>query len=65
MKVKSGRRGTARRVLEKWQLYVLLLPALLWLAVFAYYPMYGLLIAFKDYKGMDGNSGQPWAAPLI
>ena len=65
MKVKSGRRGTARRVLEKWQLYVLLLPALLWLAVFAYYPMYGLLIAFKDYKGRMGILGSPWAAPLL
>lgn len=65
MKVKSGRRGTARRVLEKWQLYVLLLPALLWLAVFAYYPMYGLLIAFKDYKGRMGILGSPWAAPLF
>lgn len=42
---------TVRKVLGKWQLYVLLLPAVVWLALFAYYPMYGLLIAFKDYKG--------------
>ena len=33
-----------------WQLYVLLIPALLWAVIFAYYPMYGVIIAFKDYK---------------
>ena len=46
--IRASRR-TAGRILQKWQLYVLLLPALAWLAVFAYYPMYGLVIAFQDY----------------
>jgi putative aldouronate transport system permease protein len=47
-----------------WQLYVLLIPALLWAAVFAYYPMYGLIIAFKDYKIRVGILGSPWADPI-
>ena len=43
----------------KWQLYVLLLPAPLWLAVFAYYPMYGCsLPSFKRLtKGGMGILG--------
>lgn len=48
-----------------WQLYVLLLPALVWLLLFAYYPMYGLLIAFKDFRGKMGIMGSPWADPLF
>ena len=56
---------TVRKVLEKWQLYVLLLPAVVWLILFAYYPMYGLLIAFKDYKGNIGILGSPWADPIL
>lgn len=51
--------------LRSWQLYVLLLPALIWLILFAYYPMYGLVIAFKDFKGREGILGSPWADPLL
>lgn len=48
-----------------WQLYVLLIPALLWAIVFAYYPMYGVIIAFKDYKIRQGIMGSPWATPFF
>ncbi len=48
-----------------WQLYVLLIPALLWAIIFAYYPMYGVIIAFKDYKINQGILGSPWASPLF
>lgn len=48
-----------------WQLYVLLIPALLWAIIFAYYPMYGVVIAFKDYKIRQGIMGSPWASPFF
>jgi len=32
----------ASRLKGSWQLYLLLLPALAWLLVFAYWPMYGI-----------------------
>lgn len=57
--------GGLRHVLSSWQLYVLMIPSLLWLIVFAYYPMYGLLIAFKDFKPRLGILGSPWATPLL
>lgn len=50
---------------RNWRLYVLMSPALIWLLVFAYMPMYGILIAFKDYKGKLGIMGSPWATPLF
>lgn len=49
---------------HNWRLYVLMIPAILWLIIFAYYPMYGLLISFKDYKGTMGILGSPWAEPI-
>lgn len=53
------------KLVKSWQLYVLLIPSLVWLALFAYYPMYGLLIAFKDFKVKLGITGSPWAEPLF
>ncbi|MEF2966376.1 ABC transporter permease subunit [Paenibacillus sp. M1] len=55
----AGRRyGTFRR---NWGLYVLLLPAVVLTLLFAYKPMYGVLIAFKDYSPALGIGGSPWA----
>lgn len=41
-------------------LYVLLLPGLIYMLVFKYSPMYGAIIAFKDYKIKDGIWGSEW-----
>lgn len=46
---------------HNWQLYIFLLPAFIWLIAFMYAPMYGLLIAFKDYRAADGIIGSKWA----
>lgn len=40
--------------------YTLLIPGLIWLIVFAYMPMGGLSLAFKDYKANLGIWGSPW-----
>lgn len=45
---------------REWQLYVMLLPTILWLAIFLYKPMYGLQIAFKDYSIFRGIANSPW-----
>ncbi|MBD2868589.1 ABC transporter permease [Paenibacillus arenilitoris] len=42
-------------------LYALLVPFLLWYAVFMFKPMYGLQIAFLDYSVFKGIDGSPWA----
>ena len=56
---KLGRRigMTFRR---DWQLWVLLLPALVYFIVFCYFPMYGVQIAFRDYKAAFGITGSKW-----
>ena len=38
-----------KKILARWQLYLLLLLPLLYIIIFAYVPMGGLIIAFKQY----------------
>ena len=44
-------------VKKNWQLYLLLLPVALWFLIWAYKPMLGLIIAFKDYDAAYGMFG--------
>lgn len=41
-------------------LYLLFLPVLVYYLVFAYTPMVGIVIAFKNYNFMDGIWSSPW-----
>lgn len=41
--------------------YLILLPAVITVFMMQYLPMFGLLIAFKDYKVRDGIFGSSWA----
>lgn len=38
----------------------MIFPAILVLFVFSYVPMYGIVIAFKDFRITDGIFGSPW-----
>lgn len=46
-------------------LYLFILPAFLYFLIFAYFPMYGVQIAFKDFVANLGFSGSPWAEPIF
>ena len=43
-----------------WFLYALIIPFVLWYIIFAFKPMYGLQIAFKDYNVFQGIQGSEW-----
>lgn len=45
---------------NNWQLYVLILPAIIYFIVFNYMPLYGIQIAFKDFKAVFGIAGSKW-----
>ncbi|WP_300844919.1 sugar ABC transporter permease [uncultured Acetatifactor sp.] len=57
---RKGKAGVLRRIGRCWQLYVLMLPALVYIVLFAYKPMYGILIAFKDFSMKKGILASPW-----
>ena len=40
---------------------LLMLPGLVYFIIFKYGPMYGILLAFKDFNPIDGITGSPWA----
>ena len=63
--MKANIRRACRQVGHNWGLYLLLLPSFLLLLIFSYKPMYGVILAFKDYKNSLGITGSPWADPLF
>ncbi|WP_251561306.1 ABC transporter permease [Paenibacillus pasadenensis] len=60
-KIKSAARSELRkRIMGYRMLYVMLLPAIVFLIIFSYIPMYGASIAFKDFWITKGILGSPW-----
>ncbi len=43
-----------------WPLYVMIAPGLVFVLLFRYYPMYGIVIAFQDYSLAKGFLNSPW-----
>lgn len=53
-----------RQIKRNAGLYLLLLPAVVLVILFAYWPMYGITIAFKDFSPALGVTDSPWAQPF-
>lgn len=45
---------------SSWQLYIFLIPTIIYFIIFKYIPMYGIIIAFKDYSPAMGFLGSRW-----
>lgn len=50
---------------ENIQLGMLTLPVVALLAIFSYWPMFGVILAFKNYKVTQGIFGSDWMNPLF
>ena len=63
-KIKTGNKGFLDKLINDLKvnagLYVLILPAFAFLILFAYVPMYGVLLAFKEYDSALGIMGSEW-----
>ena len=57
---KSNMKKIIKDIKRDWQLYVIILLPLIYILVFKYGPMSGLVIAFKDYKIRKGIFGSDW-----
>ena len=55
-----NRKKTLKKTLSNWQLYMMIVPAFLFIIIFEYFPMYGVQIAFRDFNFKDGITGSPW-----
>ena len=45
---------------RNWTLYLMILPVFAYLILFHYWPMYGVQIAFRDFRFASGITGSPW-----
>lgn len=55
-----SKKSLARRMYEYRYMYLMLIPALAGMIIFCYAPMYGIQIAFKNYKPRSGIWGSKW-----
>lgn len=49
-----------KHMAKQYQLYLMILPAVIYFLIFHYGPMYGIQIAFKDFRPIEGITGSPW-----
>jgi len=54
------KRNTLKKVIRNKTLYLFLAPAVLYLLIFQYVPLYGMQIAFKDFAPVKGIWGSDW-----
>ena len=56
-----NRKHLLREIFRHRMLYLFILPCFVWLIMFCYVPMGGIVLAFKNYKFNKGIYGSPWA----
>jgi putative aldouronate transport system permease protein len=49
-----------RELRNNWLLFLMLVPAIIYVIIFSYWPMSGIVLAFKDYKTKLGIYASPW-----
>jgi putative aldouronate transport system permease protein len=55
-----AKRSLSKRFWHQRYLMLLTLPAVLWMIIFNYIPMYGVIISFKEYTPFQGFLNSPW-----
>ena len=64
LNTRKGLKGFAYRFAKNfkrdWQLHLMLLFPVVYMFIFHYIPIYGVQIAFRDYKAADGIVGSEW-----
>jgi len=62
MSTRRARRVEKKKKFKQYRvLLIMLIPAMFYYIIFHYLPMYGVLLAFKDFKITEGILGSPWA----
>ncbi len=57
---KWNKKSIEKSLKDNWVVYLFWLPAIIYIIVFAYAPMYGIQIAFRNYRFADGFFGSEW-----
>lgn len=59
--IQQKKRGILRRMYRQRYLQIMALLGVAWMIVFNYVPMYGIVIAFKNYDIIGSIANAPWA----
>jgi putative aldouronate transport system permease protein len=54
------KKSFGRRWMEQWDLQILVIPSILLIIVFSYFPMYGVIMAFQDFRLGDFPGLSEW-----
>lgn len=49
-----------RRLAGQWEVHTMIVPGMIFIVLFSYVPMWGILLAFKEYDIFQGLAGSPW-----
>lgn len=60
VKKPSWKKALKRSIRRNWVLYLFILPTFVYLVIFHYWPLYGVQIAFKNFKPAKGIWGSDW-----
>ena len=55
------KKSTFLRIREQWDLQLMVIPGIIFIFIFSYIPMYGIIMAFQDYNIFTGVMESPWA----
>jgi putative aldouronate transport system permease protein len=58
--MKLKKKSIWHKAAKRWQLYLFILIPVVYILIFAYYPMFGVQIAFKDFTAAKGIWGSEW-----
>lgn len=58
---KVNKSGSWKNVFRHWELYLMMVPGMIYLIINNYIPMAGLIVAFKRYNYKEGIWGSDWA----
>lgn len=56
----ARRNALVKRIRREWPLYLMALPAIAFFLVYRYAPMYGVMMAFQDFRLAKGFGGSAW-----
>lgn len=59
-KVKPSKSSTLKHIIKNRYIYLMSIPGLIYLFIFKYVPMYGIIMAFQDFSFKKGIFGSPF-----
>jgi putative aldouronate transport system permease protein len=57
-------KSISKELMQNKALYSMTIPGVVLILLFNYFPMFGLIVAFKDFNFDGGIWGSPWADPI-